>query len=449
MKDNFELAGLCIFCYTPQVRIFYQLLANTVISTITTMTVWFAIIFYTYLQTKSVFATAIMSGIYMGTTALTGFWFGNLVDKYAKKKVMLASSAISLVLFIASFLIYLTVDHALFSQITSPQLWMLIVVLLLGVLVSNVRSIAMTTLTTVLVPEDRRDKVNGLVGTAFGISFLITSVISGILVGHSGMMLVLIGAIALMAITLVHLWLLPIPENRSQAAALGQAVKLDISGTIAAISKTPGLFPLIFFTMFNNFLGGVFMSMMDAYGLSLVSVQVWGFLWGFLSTAFIIGGLAIAKFGLGKNPLNSLFMANIVIWSICCVFTLQPSILLLAVGAFIYLCVVPYIEASEHTIIQKVVPQERQGRVFGFAQSIEQAASPMMSFAIGPIAQFIFIPFMTTGSGVELIGGWFGTGPDRGMALVFTLAGVIGLIASILARNSKYYRLLSERYLQM
>jgi len=116
-------------------------------------------------------------------------------------------------------------------------------------------------------------------------------------------------------------------------------------------------------------------------------------------------------------------------------------------GMFIYLCVVPFIEAAEHTIIQKVVPQERQGRVFGFAQSIEMAASPLTTFFIGPIAELIFIPFMTTGAGVNLIGGWFGTGADRGIALLFTLTGVLGLIVTVIAMNSKYYRLLSARYL--
>lgn len=190
------------------------------------------------------------------------------------------------------------------------------------------------------------------------------------------------------------------------------------------------------------------MSLMDAYGLNLVSVQVWGLLWGVLSTGFIIGGLVIAKFGLGKNPLRTLFLANIIIWAISSVFTIQSSIILLAVGMFVYLCIIPAIEASEQTIIQKVVPHERQGRVFGFAQSMEQAASPLTAFLIGPIAQFVFIPFMTTGAGVDLIGGWFGTGPDRGMALVFTITGFIGLAVTILAMNSKYYRLLSKRYLE-
>jgi DHA3 family multidrug efflux protein-like MFS transporter len=98
-------------------------------------------------------------------------------------------------------------------------------------------------------------------------------------------------------------------------------------------------------------------------------------------------------------------------------------------------------------MIQKVVPLERQGRVFGFAQSIEMAASPLTTFFIGPITELIFIPFMTTGAGVELFGGWFGTGADRGIALVFTLTGIIGLCATLIAMNSKYYRLLSDRYM--
>jgi len=249
-----------------------------------------------------------------------------------------------------------------------------------------------------------------------------------------------------MLISIIHLALLPIPENEIVHLD-GNSGKLDIRGTFVIISAIPGLFALIFFTTINNFLGGVFMGLMDAYGLSLVSVQTWGVLWAFLSCGFIVGGLVIAKWGLGKNPLRAMFAANICIWAVCTFFTIQPSIILLTVGMFIYLSVVPFIEAAEHTIIQKVVPPDRQGRVFGFAQSVEMAASPLTTFFIGPIAQLIFIPYMTTGAGVDLIGGWFGTGADRGIALVFTLTGIIGLIMTLIAMNTKYFHLLSERYL--
>ena len=42
----------------------------------------------------------------------------------------------------------------------------------------------------------------------------------------------------------------------------------------------PGLLALIAFSCLNNFLGGAFMALMDAYGLSMVSVQAWGLMWG-------------------------------------------------------------------------------------------------------------------------------------------------------------------------
>jgi len=106
----------------------------------------------------------------------------------------------------------------------------------------------------------------------------------------------------------------------------------------------------------------------------------------------------------------------------------------------------PYAEAAEQTILQKVVPYERQGRVFGFAQSVELAASPLTAFLIGPITQLIFIPFMTTGAGADTIGGWFGTGPDRGIALVFILTGLLGLGVTVLALFSRPYRQLSTAY---
>lgn len=424
---------------------FYYLVANTLLVNIVNMTVWFALTFYVYLQTKSVLATSIISGIYLVTVALTGFWFGSLVDHNKKKKLIMITSIISFLIFTIGYFIYTNVDHAVFTDITSPILWIFVVLNMMGVLVGNVRGIALPTLVTVLVPAEDRDKANGMLGTVFGIGFLIVSVISGILVGHSGMYLVLLLASIFSLVAIIHLWTIDVPENEI-AHVEGGHDKIDIKGTLKTLEKIPGLLTLILFTTFNNFLGGVFMSLMDAYGLSLVSVQAWGFLWGFLSTAFIFGGIYISKKGLGKSPLKSLFMANIAMWIVSCFFTINPSIILLTVGMFIYLAIVPFIEASEHTIMQKVVPLERQGRVFGFAQSVEQMASPLTAFLIGPLTQFFFIPFMTTGLGAKTIGSWFGTGDARGIALVFTLTGIIGLTVTVFAMRSKFYKSLDAQY---
>lgn len=78
----------------------------------------------------------------------------------------------------------------------------------------------------------------------------------------------------------------------------------------------------------------------------------------------------------------------------------------------------------------------------------EQAASPLTAFLISPIAQFVFIPFMTDGAGAQTVGGWFGTGADRGLALIFVLTGIVRLFATALAVRSRLYHRLSRRYLQ-
>ena len=172
------------------------------------------------------------------------------------------------------------------------------------------------------------------------------------------------------------------------------------------------------------------MALMDAYGLSLVSVQAWGLLWGVLSTFFIVGGLVVARTGLGSNPVRILLLVNVVLWTVTVLFPVRSSIVLLAAGMAVFMLLMPFAEAAEQTMLQKVVPYERQGRVFGFAQSVEQAASPLTAFLIGPIAQFLVIPFMTDGCGRRHDRGWFGTGAERGLALVFVVTGVVGLLTT-------------------
>ena len=437
-------------------KTFHVTLANSLVAFITNNFVWFAVTFWVYLETRSVIATSVMAGVFTLTIAFSGFFLGSLVDRYPKKRVMLLSSIVSLVLYAIAGFIFVTTPYEEFADASSVRLWIFIVLTLVGAIGGNLRAIALSTLVTILVPEDERDKANGLVGTANGVAFLGASIFSGLAVGYLSMFWVLAIAIVMSLLVIAHLATLTIPDlpKKIRHAHDGEPEHehdhthegVDVRGTIRAIRLVPGLFGLIFFHTFNNFLGGIFMSLMDAYGLLLVSVQIWGALWGFLSLGFIVGGIVVARKGLGKSPLRTLFLANIVMWGICSVFTLQASIVLLAIGMFVWLCLIPAVEAAEQTILQKVVPPERQGRVFGFAQSVEQAASPITAFLIGPVAQLIFIPFMTTGAGVDLLGSWFGTGTDRGLALLFTVAGMIGLVVTLLAMRSYAYRALSENY---
>jgi DHA3 family multidrug efflux protein-like MFS transporter len=269
-------------------------------------------------------------------------------------------------------------------------------------------------------------------------------VFSGLVIGHLGMGWALYVSVALTLAALTHLLTIRIDEPAPTGPEDGSGSKVDLRGAIDAVRGVPGLTMLILLAAFNNLLGGVFMALMDAYGLSLVSVETWGLLWGVISMAFIAGGLIVAKVGLGSAPVRIVLVGNLVNWVMCATFTLQSSIVLLTIGTFVWLLMIPVIEAAEHTVLQRSIPFERQGRVFGFAQMVEYAASPLTALLIGPLAETVFMPFMTDGRGADWIGGWFGTGPERGIALVFTVAGLVGIAVTVLAFGSRSYRRLVE-----
>src|SRR6478672_1930836 len=224
---------------TGRQRTFLHLLLSTLVVSVVNFTVWFAVTFWVYLQTRSVFATGLISGICLVSIAGTGIWFGSLVDHHSKKSVMQWSAAVSLLLYAGCLAIYLTTSDATFRDPGNARLWLFVVLLMLGVVTGNLRTIALPTLVTLLVPEDRRDKANGLVGSATGVSFLVTSVISGLLVAAGGMYYVLV-------LALLHLGVVPVPETRSVRLARDtDGAGVDLRGTVRLVRGVPGLVALI------------------------------------------------------------------------------------------------------------------------------------------------------------------------------------------------------------
>jgi DHA3 family multidrug efflux protein-like MFS transporter len=252
-------------------------------------------------------------------------------------------------------------------------------------------------------------------------------------------------AVALTAVSLLHLLTVSIPEPEIVHAE-GAPKAVDFAGAYAAVIVVPGLVGLILFATLNNLLGGVFMALLDPYGLTLVSVEVWGLLWGVLSFGFMIGAGLVAKFGLGTRPLRTLLLVNVAMWTLGGLIAIRESIWIAAIGMLAWMALIPVAEAAEQTVLQKVVPYEKQGRVFGLAQSVEVAASPISAFLIGPIAEFWLIPYADSDAGRQSLHWLLGEGQARGIALVFALSGVLGLALTLSAFLTRSYRLLSKGY---
>lgn len=426
---------------------FYQVLINTMIANVTTSFLWFALSFWVYLETKSVLATGLLGGGYMLCIALASIPLGTIVDHIKKKRAMLISSLLTLGAFGIAGVLFVVAGADAIADITSPLFWLFAALILVGAIVEHMRNIALSTTVTLLVPKERHAKANGMVGTVQGISFLITSVLSGLAIAYLGMGGTVAIAVVLIFVALVHLSFVAIPEKGIVHDPELKKKRVDIAGSLAAIRTVPGLLGLIIFSMFNNLIGGTYMALLDPYGLEMFSVEQWGIVYGISSIGFILGGGLVAKFGLGKNPIRTMLYLLIATGFIGMVFTIREAAWLLVAGMLLYMMSIPAIESAEQTVIQGVVPYKRQGRVFGFAMALESIAAPITAFLIAPFAEFFVIPYMKEPE-VQAHWSWlFGTGDARGIALIFFGAGGAMIILALLAFRTKAYHQLSQHLL--
>jgi len=426
-------------------RMFLHVLVNTAIANITTSFLWFALTFWIYAETRNVIATGVIGGAYMLFVSVFSMFFGTLVDRFRKKPVMVWATLIALAVFVLDSAYFFAVGEGAITDLTGPAFWIFAVVMLAGAVVEQLRNIALSTTVTLLVPDEKHANANGLVGTVQGLAMLVTSVFSGLSVGYLGMGWTLVIGVVALALTMLHLLALKIPEREIVHAE--QVTKwVDIRGGWLAVLAAPGLLALVLFTTLNNFVGGIYMALMDPYGIDLFGVQGWGIWFAVASTGFIVGGSIIGARGLGKKPIRTMLIVAAGIGIVGALFGIREWGWLFILGIWVYFAFVPAVEAAEQTVIQRVVPYERQGRVFGFAMTFEAASAPITALLIAPIAQVWIIPYMRTDAGQAQWEWLLGTGESRGIALLFLIGGLICTVLALLAFLTPQYRLLSRQY---
>lgn len=67
-----------LFYYFPFMeysKLFHHILGNDALAGFLNMLLWFALTFWAYLETQSVFVTGMLGGIYLVLNLLTGIWF--------------------------------------------------------------------------------------------------------------------------------------------------------------------------------------------------------------------------------------------------------------------------------------------------------------------------------------------------------------------------------------
>src|SRR5215218_119017 len=218
--ESNEAQGTIAVVPTDADRTFRRLLVNSLVSGVTSSFLWFALTFWVFLETRSVVVTGVIGGAFSISAAILGPAFGTYVDRHRKQPSMVLATAIMALGFIGATAVFLVVPAEELLQLRNPLFWVMAGLTLLGSVAGQMRNIAMSTCVTLLVPEDRRDRANGMVGTITGVSFAVTSVFSGLAIGTLSMGWAYGAALVLTLGALVHLTTIrfdePAPERSSE-----------------------------------------------------------------------------------------------------------------------------------------------------------------------------------------------------------------------------------------
>jgi MFS transporter, DHA3 family, multidrug efflux protein len=88
-----------------------------------------------------------------------------------------------------------------------------------------------------------------------GLTFALTSVFSGLIIGRLGIEWVVGIVFVVTSLIILHLLMLSFPREEHLESDEPKEKNIDLMGTIRIIAGISGLFAMIFFAMWNNFLG--------------------------------------------------------------------------------------------------------------------------------------------------------------------------------------------------
>ncbi|MGD9047097.1 MAG: MFS transporter [Anaerolineae bacterium] len=412
----------------PSFRGFVLVWLGQVVSLLGSAMTWFALTLWAYELTERATALTLLSLFAFGPAILLSPVAGALVDRWNRKLVLILSD---LAAGLATLLVLLLHGSG------SLQLWHLYVIGLFAGSFQAFEYPAYAAAITMMVPKEQYARASGMLETAWAASSVLAPMLAGILLGRIGLTGIMLIDVVTFVFAIAALLLVSIPQPPKSEVGLsarGSIWKESLFG-FWYIWERPSFLALQVLFALGNLVdyGGfvLFAPMLLARSggneLVLGSVQSAGALGG------VIGGAVLTVWGGTKRRIHGVLIG----WALSSLglllMGLGRGLVLWMLAAFIYAFFEPIVNGSDRAIWQSKVAPDVQGRVFATQLLLSQITIPIAMLLAGPLADNVFEPAMMPGG--ELAGTFgqlFGAGPGAGMALMISIAGVVGIILPLL-----------------
>jgi MFS family permease len=314
--------------------------------------------------------------------------------------------------------------------------WPIYLAVAAGSLVGAFRWPAYMAATSLLAPRQHLGRATGMIQLGEALAQVLSPVLAGSLllaIGVRGILLVDFATFLVALATLLTVKF-PAPPMTGDAASEGGRLLHAAARAWAYIAARRGLLGLLVFMAVSNFLAGFVGVLATPLVLSFTSPRVLGVLLSAGACGMVIGGLAMSLWGGPSRRVHGV-LGFMLLNGLCVVsagFLRSP--VPFAVAAFVFFLTIPVINGSNQAIWQSKVVPELQGRVLAAGRTLALSSLPVAYLVAGPLADKVFEPLLASeGRLAGSLGPLLGTGPGRGIALMFVLMGLLTMAGSAAA----------------
>jgi DHA3 family macrolide efflux protein-like MFS transporter len=398
-------------------RTFLTVWAGQLVSITGTTLTGFALQIWVYLETGSVTRLALVTLAFALPSVLLSPIAGALVDRWDRRLTMLGADLLAGLTTLAIAALYFS-GHL--------EIWHLYLLTGVGALGNAFQAPAWMAAIPLLVPKKHLGRANGLVQVNEAIGLVAAPAIAGAMLATLGLGAVLLTDVATFVVAVITLAIVRFPPiPRGEYAATG-SIRADVAAGWRYLRQRTGLLWLLTVYAGINFVLAFVDTLIIPLIVSFASEAAAGGVLSAAGVGMLAGSLLMSTWGGPKRRRIAWILGGIAVGGLCVVVVgLRASLPLIAVGSVLLMLGTPVINTTSQVIWQLKVVPEMQGRVFALRRMVAQAAFPIGILLSGPLADRIFEPLLAErGSLAGSAGRVIGTGPGRGIAFMFILAGL-------------------------
>lgn len=393
----------------------------------------FAIGIWVYEQTGVVSQYALIFVLTVFPRLLITPYSGVVTDRFNRRWVMIFSD-------VGAGVSTLLLAVFLFSG--NLQIEIIYLVIALKSVFSAFQIPAYTAATTQLVPKEKLAQASGLSQLGRGIALLLAPVLGAVLLSTVQLRGVIIVDILTLVFALVTLLIVSIPDVKKEKSTTSWWQ--EAKDGWAALTIHRGFVGLTLLFVMANLLVGIIQVLVAPMVLAFTTKTVLGIMLSIAGTGMLVGGISMGMWPGPKRLIYAVIAALFLngLWLVLA--GLRPWVPLITLSAFLFFCGLPLLNGYSQVIFQKKIQKELQGRVFATVTILAESVLPIAYLIAGPLADR-FEPLLLPDAPLAgTIGTLIGTGPGRGIGLLFIIIGICTMIVALIAYAYPRLRLLED-----